>query len=457
MVSAVAHGVVAGLIFLALSNAVSVVEPHVEHRYSVRTLNLHETETQIHWSPDKGASRPMQRAVTREFHANGHSVAAALQQLAQRAPAPMTLVQPDVPPNTLIVQTPIPTVVILSPEHNLVAKIVPPPPQKAVEIKVQPALTAPNHEWNVSDVNLSASNFVSETLPVPASTTSPLAVPGVQMVRIPEATSNAAASQAASTTVVSLSDVVVHEGTIVLPLANETAAGSVAESLMPGRPDSTSDTGNGNIAGRQNGSSASAAPGRNENPESALDGSVEVKGAAAAKGAATESSDGSDNGSPTGNGSTVDRITRPKDGQFGVVVVGSSLADEYPETLGMWADRFAYTVYLHVGASKSWILQYSLPRAVQAKGDSMRPDAPWPYLILRPHLALDDSDTDAVMVHGFIDTDGRFEQLAVVFPPQFEQAKFVLDALRQWQFRPAMQNGKSTMVEVLLIIPEEPE
>lgn len=453
MASVLAHGVAAGLVFLVLSNAVKVVEPHVEHRYSVRTLNLHETEPQIHWSPHKDTPRPMQHAAAAHTlqTTGGQSVAAALQQLAQQAPAPITLVQPDVPPNTLIPQTPIPTVVILSPEHNPVAKIVPPPPQKAVEVKVQPALSAPNHEWNVSDVNLSASTVVSAKLPVVASTTSPIALPGMQMVRIPQATSNSTASQAASTTVVSLSDVVVHEGTIVLPLANETASGSISESLMPGRADSTADTGNGNIAGHQNGSGAGLNPGGRESPESASNG------AAAKTGAADGSSTGSDTGSPSGNGPAVDRITRPKDGQFGVVVVGSSLAEEYPEALGMWADRLAYTVYLHVGAAKSWILQYSLPRAAQAEGNTIRPDAPWPYLIMRPHLTLDDSDADAVMVHGLIDTDGRFEQLAVVFPPQFAQTKFVLDALRQWQFRPATQNGKSTAVEVLLIIPDEQE
>jgi hypothetical protein len=31
----------------------------------------------------------------------------------------------------------------------------------------------------------------------------------------------------------------------------------------------------------------------------------------------------------------------------------------------------------------------------------------------------------------------------------------VLDALQQWQFRPAAQNGQSERVEVVLIIPEQ--
>jgi hypothetical protein len=31
----------------------------------------------------------------------------------------------------------------------------------------------------------------------------------------------------------------------------------------------------------------------------------------------------------------------------------------------------------------------------------------------------------------------------------------VLAALRQWQFRPAQQNGQAAKVDILLIIPEE--
>jgi hypothetical protein len=59
------------------------------------------------------------------------------------------------------------------------------------------------------------------------------------------------------------------------------------------------------------------------------------------------------------------------------------------------------------------------------------------------------------MVHGFVNQAGRFEALAIVFPMGFAQAQFVLNALAQWQFRPAMQSGQSAKVEILLIIPDE--
>jgi hypothetical protein len=54
-----------------------------------------------------------------------------------------------------------------------------------------------------------------------------------------------------------------------------------------------------------------------------------------------------------------------------------------------------------------------------------------------------------------VDNSGHFETLSVVFPTQFPLAKFVLDSLEHWQFRPASQNGQVAKVEVLLIIPEE--
>jgi hypothetical protein len=150
-------------------------------------------------------------------------------------------------------------------------------------------------------------------------------------------------------------------------------------------------------------------------------------------------------------------FTLPKNGQFGAVVVGASLEEEYPEMSGIWNERVAYTVYLHVGLAKSWILQYSLPRSAEAEdgGNITRLEAPWPYNIVRPNLNPDSIDADAVLVHGFVDRAGKFEQLGIAFPPEFQQAQFVLDALNQWQFRPAARNGQTEKVEVLLIIPEQ--
>jgi hypothetical protein len=76
---------------------------------------------------------------------------------------------------------------------------------------------------------------------------------------------------------------------------------------------------------------------------------------------------------------------------------------------------------------------------------------------VRPNIPAEAVDAEVLMIHGFVNKEGRFEGLTVAFPPGFEQAKFVLDALKQWQFRPGTQNGQITTVEVLLIAPVDTE
>ena len=154
---------------------------------------------------------------------------------------------------------------------------------------------------------------------------------------------------------------------------------------------------------------------------------------------------------------TVEHITLPKNGRFGVVVVGSSDSDEYSETQRIWGGRVAYTAYLHVGLAKTWILQYSPLRSADATsgGYEQRIEAPWPYEIFRPDLAYTKLDAEGLVLHGILNEYGRFESLAVASPAQFSRASFVLNALQQWHFRPARQNGKETAVEVVLILPNQ--
>jgi len=167
---------------------------------------------------------------------------------------------------------------------------------------------------------------------------------------------------------------------------------------------------------------------------------------------------GSGNGGG-GNGTepTFTRITLPQNGTFGVVVVGSAMADEFPETSRLWGGRLVYSVYLHVGLSRSWILQYSIPDKTQASGagNVNHIEAPWPTYIVRPSGSQPNVNADALMVHGFVNEAGHFESLGLVFPPQFSQTRLLLQALSQWRFRPAKHNGQIARVEVLLIIPED--
>jgi hypothetical protein len=430
------HGVGMMLLYSSLKHMPKVVDTFSE-RYTVRILNLRRPAPKIQLAALKGIPHPVLKS-TDHAVARGSgrpALQSGSRHLAQRIPAPQTLIQPDLPQNLLLPQEiPVPLAVMWSTENTQAQKLTPPPPQEATNAAVRPSLDPPNHEPKLADIQISSTAFTSE-LPWPApSTSSPLTI------RRPDAPDQAAQTSSQPVTpptparVISLSDLLLQQGAVPLPMINETSPTLASDSLAPERPESHPQ-GTGDVASKQDGTGGGETSGN--------------QGDALTAG-----------GPPGQNGtgeSAVTRITLPKDGHFGVVVVGSSPAEEYPEAAGIWSDRLAYTVYLHVGLARSWILEYSLPRAVEAAGAGIvaRPDAPWPYVVVRPHLAPGDTNGDAIMVHGLINTRGQFEQLAVVFPQQFVQSQFVLSALKQWQFRPATKNGELTPVEVLLIIPQE--
>jgi len=245
----------------------------------------------------------------------------------------------------------------------------------------------------------------------------------------------------------SLSDLGMKNGDVTLPPVNESASSNAPGALSAGQTQNSALSGQANPASKPGATGAGRGSNDTGNPR---DSASAAQGAEGASGLTS---------SGHGNQLSAAHISLPKDGQFGAVVVGSSLDEKYPETAPVWSGRLSYTVYLPVGLSKSWILQYSLSRAdnAAAAGNISHIEAPWPYNIVRPNITPGAIDADALMVHGFINQAGRFEALAILFPPQFAEAQFVLDELAKWQFRPATQNGQIVAVEVLLIIPDEPE
>jgi len=371
----------------------------------------------------------------------------AMRQVAHAKPGPQTLIQPDIPDSVALTQeVPVPMVVLWTPSKTTVKNIVAPQPEKPTASEVKPSLDRPNDELNVSDVNLVAANLPAPKLPVPPSTTSPIVVHAPELTQLAPQTVSQPTAQPTPATVMSLSDLQMKEGAVTLPPVNETASATAPGELAPGAAHDPSAPGNGNQAG--SGSGSGSAP--------AADSTAAAGPQGQPTGAETASAPAAESGNGQSNQPSATAITLPRDGRYGAVVVGNALEDQFPEMASVWSGRMAYTVYLHVGLARSWILQYSLPRAddASAAGNVAHIDAPWPYNIVRPNLEPGAIEADALMVHGFVNQSGRFETLSVVFPQTFPQAQFVLSSLQQWQFRPAMQNGAGARVEVLLIIPE---
>jgi hypothetical protein len=286
----------------------------------------------------------------------------------------------------------------------------------------------PNAELNLADTSM-ASNDSAAHIAAPApGTTSPIVAPGPELVQLVPVTTSESDKQPTPAAVIALSDLQMREGPVNLPPANETAT-----AVSPSASDIL-------VENAQAGDGSPASTDAN---------AVAIKGVNA----------GPVHHAGLGNQPSIAHITLPKKGRFGAVVVGSPLLQEYPEMVEIWGDRMAYTVYLHVGLAKTWILQYSLPHATEgtAPGSIAPLQAPWPYDISRPQFAVIDFNANALVLHGFVNKDGRFESLALVYPPQFAQAEFVLYTLQRWQFRPARQNGRTAAVEVVLIVPNDME
>lgn len=436
LVSVVVHGTVIVLVFFGILSAPKVSHPAIAERYAVRHLDLQALDEEIQREEQSAieAPHPEPKMPTPLPGGSQEEQPAIMRQVVEAPKTRQTLIQPDIPkPLKIPVDAPLPTVVIWNASSAEVKTIVAPAPMRPPNTNVKPIIQRPNSAPTLSDIAIRPSDMPSPAQPILPSTTSPMVVAGPKPAPPAPLTTAAGSAQQPAGAVMSLSDTRMAKGAVTLPPVNQSASSNSAGALMPGKATEPARAGHGNPAGAQGGVASKQGSGS----------------AGGAQGPAQE-------GQGLGGKPLTTHISRQKEGQFGAVVVGSSLQDEYPELADQWSGRLAYTVYLPVGLAKSWILQYSLSRAenAAAAGNIRHIDAPWPYSIVRPNIAPGSINADALMVHGFVNQAGRFEALSIVFPSGFAQAQFVINALAQWQFRPATENGQNVKVEVLMIIPE---
>jgi hypothetical protein len=411
-----------------------------------------------------------------------------------------TLVQLDLPPDIVLKQDiPIPTALLWTQRQTPPAmrrRFVAPPLRQAPKLASLPTpalLEPPNLEVKIADLNL-ASAVVNDTahlarapaMATPVSSAGPEPAKEIPQISVAELNAANAAN------VISVPESPLRSSAmVVLPPANQIApSGAGNAGLAPGQegpardgaqsvgsqgqglsgagelgtatkgtgesgsrsgPTGRNGAGSGTSSG--NGSGASAVSGNG-----AGSAAGESRGGSGRGGSGASSGSGAGDGSLTGGATGVTRFTLPKDGQYGVVVAGSAPAAPYPETVGALGGKMVYTVYLRVGLRKKWILQYCLPKAVEqrikTRGSATPLAAPWPFLILRPDQ-LSDSGEEYVVVHGMITSQGHFDQLVMIFPPELEKKDLLLSSLHKWEFRPSSRDGVPTTVEVLLIIPRE--
>jgi len=453
LVSLLAHGITVGLIYLGLVSEPQVKPRALAQKYEVRHIDLHTLEPRMQRAASSGIEQLRSHSIQQKLPPGGNATTQppAMRRVVLAPKGPQTLLQPDIPkPVTLTQEIPVPTVVIWDGNKTSAKNLVPPLPEKPAVADVQPSTQLPNEEPKLDNIALASADLTSALQPFAPSTTSPVVVRGPEPAPPTPVTTAVGSAQPTPAAVISLSDLHMANGDVTLPPVNESATSDSSGAPGAGQAQGSAQAGQANPASKPGGTGAGQ--GSSNAGESTNSGSAAQRDEAAS-GQIGAPQTGSGHGNPL----SAAHISLPHDGQFGAVVVGSAQEDRYPETAPLWSGRLSYTVYLHVGLAKSWILQYSLSRAdnAAAAGNITHIEAPWPYNIVRPNIPPGAIDADALMVHGFVNQAGRFEALSVLFPPQFAQAQFVLDALAQWQFRPAAQNGQNVRVEVLLIIPDE--
>jgi hypothetical protein len=407
-------------------------------------------------------------------------------------PVKQTLVQLDVPPDIVLKQEiPLPTALLwqappmrrqfIAPPLKQVLKVTP-------TLPVSPLLEPPNMELNMAQLNMAHALLTDTPHLVQAPGIAPPVSsagqePAKEIPHIGLADSN----QPSAANLISLPTHPLRSATmLVLPPANQIAPSDAGNTGSPsgsgsgpGHSDGAAPEGiSGNRSGALTAGSGKAASGgagsgadvglgigrgtAASGSGSASSGSGSASSGLGAAGSGTTSGTG---GSASGSSGTLasdmvalTRITLPKDGKFGVVVSGAAGSTPYPESVGALSGKVVYTVYLKVGWRKNWILQYCLPQTTESarKGTATPLDAPWPLLMLRSDR-LRDFDPDYVMVHGMLTSAGQFDQLAMLFPAELEQRDLLLKSLKLWAFRPASRDGEPVAVEVLLIIPRQPE
>ena len=154
------------------------------------------------------------------------------------------------------------------------------------------------------------------------------------------------------------------------------------------------------------------------------------------------------------------RIVYPPDGKFDVVVIQATPEEALGLEAGVLSGNPIYTAYLPVADVAEWVMQYCIPAEPVDSEDRgtriVRLGSPAPLIAPYPKLAIVPPARyfpahRRLPIHGFLSAEGRLEELRIL--GDAENSNEVLEALQQWEFRPATRDAVPVRIEVLVIIP----
>jgi hypothetical protein len=337
-----------------------------------------------------------------------------------------------------------------------------PPPKLAAP----PVAAAPNREATVSDVNVALSSSSSTpSLVVSNSTTTPVRLRTAQGAEA--GAFELSAGQPANVIALAAEransgDIEIARGLRNIPrLSTADAAGL---DVAPGQTAGSSSAEHGNSPVQSSGpkgtASTAAATGADSKTAAMKDG--RGKAPAQTPRTAAEAESGVNAGAVVRAPDPPEliRVQHPVTGSFDVVVMQSATPDDFADLGGGLTGDPVFTVYLRVGDRKEWLLEYCLPGRGNKQESEYQVNlddagsivAPYPIATAIPKAILDQQIPRHLVFHGLLTANGSLRDVKGSDTSNSVILQ-MLDALKDWHFRPALRNKQAIDVEFLLVIP----
>src|SRR6516164_3032213 len=201
--SVVAHAAVIGLGYYVLTHLPQIEEGSVLERFSVRELDLHATDPLRRPSAEMGSKIPYPGPAL----GVPAEVTDAMHSLLVSATGRQTLVQPAFHTSLALTEaTPIPTLVIWTPELTSRKRIVAPLPSPPTASNVTPSLQLPNEEVNLAEMSVTPMDLSTRSQALPVGTTSPIDSYSATLPQMAPETTSSSLEEPTPTALLSLTD-----------------------------------------------------------------------------------------------------------------------------------------------------------------------------------------------------------------------------------------------------------
>jgi hypothetical protein len=159
---------------------------------------------------------------------------------------------------------------------------------------------------------------------------------------------------------------------------------------------------------------------------------------------------------------------RPLQTSYGYTVISTESSGGGIPFVGVFSQEQVYTVFLDMRQTEtdpapSWTLQFSVLQETGAQAIAKSPTGtqqglvlPFPAVKEQPALPAELVHKylrKMVIVYAIVNIEGKMEQMSVKDSPDPLLNESVLNALRNWVFRPARLNGEPVRAKILLGIP----